>query len=63
MRVSMKSFMGMTLMKRMNMSRLIIIGDMVVGIKELGIEKIGLLSLEGMQGEVLERLRLENIIV
>ena len=63
MRMSMKSLMGMTLMKRMNKSVLIIIGDMVGGIEELEIEKMGLLSLEGMQGEILGGLRIEKIVV
>ena len=50
-RVSTKSLMGMVMMKRMNMNELIIIGDMVGGIEELGIEKMGLLSLERVQGD------------
>ena len=63
MRVSMKSLMGMTLTKRMNKSGLIIIGDMVGGIEELGIEKMRLLSLKGMQREILGGLKIDNIVV
>ena len=63
MRVSTKRLMGMVLMKMMNRNGLIIIGDMVGCIEELGIEKMGLLSLEGMQREILGRLRIEKIVV
>ena len=63
MRVSMKSLMGVVMMNRMNKNGLIIIRDMVGGIEELGIENMGLLSLEGMQGEILRGLRIEKIVV
>ena len=36
---------------------------MVGGLEELGIEKMKLLLLEAMQGEILGGLRMENIII
>ena len=57
MRVSMKSLMGMVMMKRMNRNGLIIIGDVVGGIVELGIEKMGLLSLEGVARKNIRRVK------
>ena len=63
MRMSTKSLMGMIMMKRMNRNELIIVEDRVGGIEKLGIEKMGLLSLEGMQEELLGGLRIEKIVV
>ena len=53
----------MVMMKRMNRNGLIIIGDMVGDIEELEIEEMRLLSLEGMQGEILEGLRIQMIVI
>ena len=55
--------MGMILMKKMIGARWLVIGDIGDSLEKLGIEKMTLLSLEAMRGEMSGGIRIEKIVI